>query len=143
MMWNLLWPMLIVICANTVYNISTKSTPSDINSFASLTVTYTVAAVSSLLLFFITAENRDLAAELTKTNWTAFALGIAIVALEFGFICIYRAGWKISVASLVANISLACILLLIGVLLYREAISAKQIAGMIFAAIGLILIAFL
>ena len=141
MMWNLLWPMLIVICANTVYNISTKSTPSDINSFASLTVTYTVAAVSSLLLFFITAENRDLAAELTKTNWTAFALGIAIVALEFGFICIYRAGWKISVASLVANISLACILLLIGVLLYREAISAKQIAGMIFAAIGLILIA--
>ena len=141
MMWNLLWPMLIVICANTVYNISTKSTPSDINSFASLTVTYTVAAVSSLLLFFITAENRDLAAELTKTNWTAFALGIAIVALEFGFICIYRAGWKISVASLVANISLACILLLIGVLLYREAISVKQIAGMIFAAIGLILIA--
>ena len=141
MMWNLLWPMLIVICANTVYNISTKSTPSDINSFASLTVTYTVAAVSSLLLFFITAENRDLAAELTKTNWTAFALGIAIVALEFGFICIYRAGWKISVASLVANISLACILLLIGVLLYREAISAKQIAGMVFAAIGLILIA--
>ena len=141
MMWNLLWPMLIVICANTVYNISTKSTPSDINSFASLTVTYTVAAVSSLLLFFITSENRNLAAELTKTNWTAFALGIAIVALEFGFICIYRAGWKISVASLVANISLACILLLIGVLLYREAISVKQIAGMIFAAIGLILIA--
>ena len=140
-MWNLLWPMLIVVCANTVYNISTKSTPADINSFASLTVTYTVAAVSSLILFFITAENRDLASELTKINWTAFVLGIAIVALEFGFICIYRAGWKISVASLVANISLACILLLIGVLLYREAISAKQIAGMIFAAIGLILIA--
>ena len=141
MMWNLLWPMLIVICANTVYNISTKSTPADINSFASLAVTYTVAAVSSLLLFFITAENRDLAAELTKTNWTAFALGIAIVALEFGFICIYRAGWKISIASLVANISLACILLLIGILLYRETISAKQVIGMVLSAAGLILIA--
>ena len=140
-MWNLLWPMLIVICANTVYNISTKSTPADINSFASLAVTYTVAAVSSLLLFFITSENRDLAAELTKTNWTAFALGIAIVALEFGFICIYRAGWKISVASLVANISLACILLLVGVLLYREAVSARQVIGMLLSAAGLILIA--
>ena len=140
-MWNLLWPMLIVICANTVYNISTKSTPADINSFASLAVTYTVAAVSSLLLFFITSENRDLAAELTKTNWTAFALGIAIVALEFGFICIYRTGWKISVASLVANISLACILLLVGVLLYREAVSARQVIGMLLSAAGLILIA--
>ena len=141
MMWDLLWPMLIVICANTVYNISTKSTPADINSFASLAVIYTVAAVSSLLLFFITAENRDLAAELTKTNWTAFALGIAIVALEFGFICIYRAGWKISVASLVANISLACILLLVGILLYREAVSARQVIGMLLSAAGLILIA--
>ena len=140
-MWNLLWPMLIVICANTVYNISTKSTPADINSFASLAVTYTVAAVSSLLLFFITSENRDLTAELTKTNWTAFALGIAIVALEFGFICIYRAGWKISIASLVANISLACILLLVGVLIYRETISARQVIGMLLSAAGLILIA--
>ena len=140
-MWNLLWPMLIVVCANTVYNISTKSTPADINSFASLTVTYTVAAVSSLILFFITAENRDLASELTKINWTAFVLGIAIVALEFGFICIYRAGWKISIASLVANISLACILLLIGILLYRETISAKQVIGMVLSAAGLILIA--
>ena len=140
-MWNLLWPMLIVVCANTVYNISTKSTPADINSFASLTVTYTIAAVSSLILFFITAENRDLASELTKINWTAFILGIAIVALEFGFICIYRAGWKISIASLVANISLACILLLIGILLYRETISAKQVIGMVLSAAGLILIA--
>lgn len=140
-MWNLLWPMLIVVCANTVYNISTKSTPADINSFASLTVTYTIAAISSLILFFITAENRDLASELTKINWTAFILGIAIVALEFGFICIYRAGWKISIASLVANISLACILLLIGILLYRETISAKQVIGMVLSAAGLILIA--
>ncbi len=140
-MWNLLWPMLIVVCANTVYNVSTKSTPADINSFASLTVTYTIAAVSSLILFFITAENRDLASELSKINWTAFVLGIAIVALEFGFICIYRAGWKISVASLVANISLACILLLIGILLYRETISAKQVIGMVLSAAGLILIA--
>ena len=140
-MWNLLWPMLIVVCANTVYNISTKSTPADINSFASLTVTYTIAALSSLILFFITAENRDLASELTKINWTAFILGIAIVALEFGFICIYRAGWKLSIASLVANISLACILLLIGVLIYRETISAKQVIGMVLSAAGLILIA--
>ena len=140
-MWNLLWPMLIVVCANTVYNISTKSTPADINSFASLTVTYTIAALSSLILFFITAENRDLASELTKINWTAFVLGIAIVALEFGFICIYRAGWKLSIASLVANISLACILLLIGVLIYRETISAKQIIGMILSAVGLFLVA--
>ena len=133
--------MLIVICANTVYNISTKSTPTEINSFASLTVTYTVAAVTSLILFFITAENRDLAAELTKANWTAFALGIAIVALEFGFICMFRNGWKISNGQLVASIVLSCVLLAVGLLAYRETVTLRQIVGVAVCAVGLAMIA--
>ena len=53
-MWNLLWPMLMVVGANTVYNICAKSTPEKLNSFAALTINYGVAAVLSLLLFFVT-----------------------------------------------------------------------------------------
>ena len=70
-MWNLLWPMLIVVCANTVYNISTKSTPADINSFASLTVTYVVAAISSVIFFFLLGGSSDgtgLIGEYSKIN---------------------------------------------------------------------------
>lgn len=140
-MWNMIWPLLIVIGANTVYNISTKSTPSSINSFASLAVSYAVGMVFSVIMFYITSDNKNIIAEVSKTNWTALALGIAIVALEFGYICIYRAGWKISVATLIANISLACVLMIVGVLLYKETISLKQIIGIIISAIGLILIA--
>ena len=140
-MWNMMWPILIVVAANTIYNISAKSVPPEVNSFASLAVSYTVAAVLSVAMFFITAENKNLVAELSKTNWTALALGISIVALECGYICIYRAGWKISVATLIANISLACVLLVVGVLLYKEVISLKQVAGIIISAAGLILIA--
>ena len=44
-MWNLLWPMLMVVGANTVYNICAKSTPEKLNSFAALTINYGVAAV--------------------------------------------------------------------------------------------------
>ncbi|MBQ5348964.1 MAG: hypothetical protein IIU54_04200, partial [Phascolarctobacterium sp.] len=74
------------------------------------------------------------------TNWSALALGIAIVGLEFGYICIYRAGWKIGVASLVANISLACVLLLVGLFVYKEVITLKQLLDMGICAIGLMLI---
>ena len=137
----MIWPILVVVGANTVYNISTKSTPTDVNSFAALALSYLIGAICSVIMFFITSENKNLFSELTKTNWTSLALGIAIVALEFGYICIYRAGWKISVASLFANISLACVLLIVGMLLYRETISVKQIIGIAFSAIGLILIA--
>lgn len=140
-MWNMIWPMLVVVGANTIYNISTKSTPTDINAFASLAVSYLIAAVSSVVLFFLTSDGKSLVTELVKTNWSTYALGIAIIGLEFGYICIYRAGWKISVASLVSNISLACVLLLVGLFVYKEVITLKQFIGMGICALGLMLIA--
>ena len=97
--------------------------------------------IFSVIMFFITSDHKNLIAEVAKTNWTALALGIAIVALEFGYICIYRAGWKISVATLIANISLACVLMIVGVLLYKETIHLKQMIGIVISAIGLVLIA--
>ena len=139
-MWNMIWPLLIVVGANTIYNISTKSTPSDVNAFASLAMSYFVAMLGSVVMFFMTADSKNLLVELSKTNWSALALGIAIVGLEFGYICIYRAGWKIGVASLLANISLACVLLLIGLFVYKEVITLKQLLGMGICAIGLMLI---
>ena len=139
-MWNMIWPLLIVVGANTIYNISTKATPSDVNAFASLATSYFIAMLGSVVMFFLTADSKNLLVEISKTNWSALALGIAIVGLEFGYICIYRAGWKIGVASLVANISLACVLLLIGLFVYKEVITLKQLLGMGICAIGLMLI---
>ena len=139
-MWNMIWQILVVVGANTIYNISTKSTPAELNSFAALSVAYTIGAICSVVLFFLTSPSKNLLAELSKINWTSLALGIAIIGLEFGYICIYRAGWKISVATLVANISLACVLLVVGMLFYKEGISARQILGMGIAAVGLILL---
>ena len=140
-MWNMLWPILIVVGSNTIYNIMTKSTPNDVNPFVSLALTYVVAAVSCILVFFATAKDKNIISALSKTNFTAWALGLAIVGLEVGYIFIYRAGWKVSSASLVANISLAVILLIVGVVLYKEVISVKQLIGMAVCACGLWLIA--
>ena len=140
-MWNMLWPILIVVAANTLYNISAKSTPANVNSFASLSVTYLIAMIGSVMMYFITAEKRSFLLELSKMNWTTYALGVAIVGLEFGFLCVYRAGWKISTANLFASITLACVLLIVGFLLYKEALSLRQILGMGVCAAGLVLIA--
>ncbi|MGI5986215.1 MAG: EamA family transporter [Clostridiales bacterium] len=140
-MWNMLWPILIVVATNTVYNISAKSTPENINSFASLSVTYLVAMICSLSMYFISSEKKNLLLELSKANWTTYALGVAIVGLEFGFLCVYRAGWKISTANLFASITLSCVLLIVGFLLYKETLSLRQILGMGVCAVGLILIA--
>ena len=140
-MLQMLIPIFIVVGSNTIYHICAKSLPPSVNSFASLAISYGVAALCSLALFFLTAEQKHLPAEILKANWTSYALGAAIVGLEFGYICVYRAGWKISVGNLVASLCLACVLLFVGLLLYKEALSLRQIIGIGVCMLGLTLVA--
>ena len=140
-MLSYLWPLFLVIISNTVYNICTKSTPQNIQPFASLTLTYLVSAGISLILFFVFSESKDLLAEMSKANWATFLLGGVLVLLEVGWIYMYRVGWKVSIGSLVANIGLACTLLLIGVLFYKEALTLRQLAGILLCMASMFLLA--
>ena len=139
-MWDMIYPIVIVVAANTVYNICAKSTPTEANAFGSLTVTYIIATLISAIAFLCTTGVKNVQAELSKINLSAILLGVSIVALEFGYILIYRVGWKISLASLTANISLAVVLLLVGVLFYKDAISGYQVAGALLCSAGLFLL---
>lgn len=137
---QMLWPILVVILSNTVYNISSKSIPADINPFASLALTYVVAFVVAVTLFFFTGEQKNLLTEWGKVNWSVLLLGIAVVGLEFGFICAYRAGWKVGVCAMTANIGLAIVLLIVGYFMFKEIITVRQLAGMAVCVAGLVLI---
>ena len=139
-MWNLVWPILIVILSNTFYHIFSKSTPTGAQPMASLLVTYLVAAVVTAVLYFFTSPTKNLLQDIKTLNWASVLLGIAVVGLEFGYIQVYRSGWNISVGSLVANLGLAVSLIVVGVLLYHESVSAKQIIGIVLCMIGIIFI---
>ncbi len=139
-MWNMLWPLLLIVAANCFYNICTKSLPENINTFGALIVTYLMGALLATILFVTSVKPQNIMPEMAKINWTSFVLGMAIVALEAGYVFLYRAGWKVSNGSLIANICLAVVLLAIGPLLYHETISLRQIVGVVICAIGLFLI---
>jgi len=136
-MWNYTWPILLVILSNSVYHICAKSTPQSIHPFISLTLTYFIAGVSSLLLYFSTRNTETILGELKKANWASIVLGLAVVGLEVGYIYVYRAGWNISIGSLVANIGLALVLVAVGVGFYKEVITVSQIIGIFFCILGI------
>lgn len=138
-MWNMIWPLALVVASNSLYHVVAKETPSGANAFLSLTVTYLVAAGFSAALFLAGGQTA-LLPELKKLNWATLAMGAAVMGLELGYICLYRAGWKISLGSLVGNILLACVLLVVGLLLYKEAVTLRQLAGMAVCAVGLFLV---
>ena len=137
---NLYWPILVVVLSNTIYHICSKSTPQNINVFASLTLTYVIAGVASLILYFVTEKNGNLIAEYKNLNWASFVLGIAIIGLEFGNIFMYKVGWNISTGQLVQAALLAVVLVFVGYLLYKEQITVTKVAGIIVCLGGLYLI---
>ena len=116
--------------------------PSEVNPYGALMVTYFVAAIISAIIFAYAVGPTNVGSEISKVNWTSIILALAIVGLEVGYVFVYRVGWSVSTASVVANIGLACVLIVVGYLLYRENVSYNQILGILVCMVGLILINF-
>ena len=131
-----------MVLSNTVYQICTKGVPENMNPFASLIITYLVGATVAFIMFLILGDSRDILTELKKANWTSFVLGIVLVWLEVGFIYAYKAGWKVSAAKIVTSSILGVILIVVGYVGYKEAITwnKNKIVGVIICLAGLGLI---
>lgn len=135
--FSYVWPIALVVLSNVVYQVCSKAVPTTMSPFASLFVTYLVGALASLIAFFALGSHDGLLQELRKVNWAPLVLGIVIVGLEVGFIYAYRAGWEVSMASVVQSSFLAVALLFVGRALYGEELSVTKIAGVIICLVGL------
>lgn len=132
-------PLVMVICCNLGYHLLSKSLPSNINPFIGLSATYGVAFLGSLLLFAITKVT-IYSNQKVNINRYNLLLGIVIIGVEGGYMLMYRAGWEVSKASVVANIVLAILLLFIGAIVFHESVAVKKIAGIILCVLGIALI---
>jgi len=139
-MWGYIWPVILIVVSNVVYHIVAKETPAGANAFLSLTVTYLAGAVLAFVGYLATSSGKSIAQNFSQLNWTSWVLGLAIVGLETGFIYMYRAGWKISMGPLVANTLVAMLVIVVGLLFYKETLSVKQIIGIALCLGGLVLV---
>lgn len=136
-MFAYLWPMVLLVFSNTVYQICAKSVPEGMDPFASLTVTYLIGAAASLVLFLVLKPGQSLLREYGKMNWAPLVLGVVIVGLEAGWIYAYKAGWQVSTAFIAQSAFVAVTLLLVGYFLYHEALTWNKILGVFICLIGL------
>lgn len=137
---GMLWPIGLVVAGNIGYHICCKETPEGINAFASLTLTYAVAAAACFVIYLLTSHGGNILNEYAGVNWAVFVLGIVIVALEVGCIFMYRAGWNVNTGNIVCNIMIAVCLLFVGLLLYGEAITITKAVGILVCISGLIIV---
>ncbi len=134
------WPIVLVVVSNILYQICAKSVPAQVSPFAALTVTYLVGAAVSAAMFVLFDRGDNLILQYRQMNWAPFVLGLVIVGLEVGFIFVYKAGWPVSTASVVQSAFLAVALMAVGNLLYGEVISWNKLIGGALCLIGLVFI---
>ena len=134
------FPIVLIVVSNIVYNVCQKSTPQNVNPFSAMLVTYLTAAILMVIAAQFYKTDKGFLQSFNDLNWTSIALGVTIVGLELGYLFAYRVGWNISVGSLVANIFLAIMLIPIGILFFNEGFELNQIIGVVFCMVGLILI---
>lgn len=139
-MFSYIWPLALVVLSNVFYQICAKSVPEKMNPLASLTITYIIGAIASVVLYYVTNKDADILREYKQTNWAPFVLGIVIVGLEVGYIYAYKAGWPVSTAQIVQAAILAVILIFVGFMLYKESITWNKIVGILVCLVGLGLI---
>lgn len=136
-MASYIWPIALVVLSNTVYQICAKSIPETVNPLAALTITYLTAAAASVVLYCVLNRDVNLIQQWRQINWASIVLGLVLVGLEVGFIYAYKAGWQVSTAATVQSAFLAILLLVVGLVLYREAITWNKVVGVVVCLIGL------
>jgi uncharacterized membrane protein len=133
-------PLLLIILSSTLYHFTQKATPANVHPLLTLVITYGAATLFCLALLPLFPLKTSLGESLRRVNWASFVLALAITGIEIGFLLAYRAGWKISMAALITNTSVALLLIPVGLLGFAEKLSIHQAAGIALCIAGLILI---
>jgi len=126
--------------SSLLYHIFQKLTPTNVNFALTFTVTYTTAAVICGVLYLFFRGDDGLLVSLRRLNWASFAVALTIVGLEIGFLLVYRAGWNISVAALLANTVVSILLIPIGLMFFQEKLTLVNVIGMVVCLAGLVMI---
>lgn len=130
----------LTVIATVVYHVAQKSTPAGAHPILALTVTYGVATLVCLALMVVVPLRKGLGESFRDLNWASYALAFAVVGIEIGYLLAYRAGWAISLADIASNSAVGLLLLPIGLLVFRERVSAVNLAGVGVCLLGLVLL---
>ncbi len=132
--------ILLTVASNVLYHVSQKSIPGGAHPLASLLVTYGAALAVTLLLVPFYPGPAPTWRSLGALNWSSLAVGLAIVGVEMGVLLAYRAGWRVSVLSTVVNVALVVVLVPVGLLVFRERLTAGNAVGLALCVVGFLLL---
>jgi predicted permease len=139
-MFAFYFSIILVICSVTLYQITAKSTPTNVNFAVSLLITYAIAFTATLFTFYFFPIQDSFTAELKKLNWASIMLGIAALGIELGFLLTYRAGWNLAIAGVLVSVVASLVLIPVAIFVFRDKISSVNVLGIFVCFTGLVML---
>ncbi|HEX8709512.1 MAG TPA: EamA family transporter [Pyrinomonadaceae bacterium] len=134
-------PIALAVGGSLLYHLSQRSIPRDINPFFATIVAYLIGIILCAMCAAVYPSARSFRDSAREINWAVLGVGAAIVAIELGFLLAYRAGWKISLAAVATNVAVTMLLIPVGILVFKDHLSLRNIIGLIFCVLGLVIVA--
>ncbi|PYS87944.1 MAG: hypothetical protein DMF64_21770 [Acidobacteria bacterium] len=135
------FPLVLTISGNILYHISQKSVTKTANPLITMMLAYGVGILVCAICFIFYPAEKPFLSSIKESNWAVFAIGIGATAVEVGYLLAYRAGWNISIAPVLTSVTVTLLLIPVGLLLFREQLSAWNALGIVLCIMGLALIA--
>jgi drug/metabolite transporter (DMT)-like permease len=130
----------LAVLSSALYHFSAKSVPTNVNFVVSLVVTYLLAIVFTLAALYFFPVEHGLGAELKKINWASIVLAVAVVGIEFGYLLMYRAGWNLGIAAVLATVISSLILVPVAVLVFKDQLNWVNVTGIVVCLAGLVML---
>ena len=132
--------MLLVVGGNLVYHLSQKLLPRDANPLHTMILVYCVAIIACAASALAYPGEKTFLQSARGTGLAVVVLGLSVAMIEVGFLFVYRVGWNISTASITVSVALSLLLIPVGVIAFREHLSTRNIVGLLFCLVGLVLV---
>ena len=132
--------MLVAISGQVLYHYMQKSVAPAAHPVLALIAFYLLAALLSLPLFALYPLTAPLPQALGEMNGAVVGVALSIVLIELGFLLAYRAGGSLSSAFVLTASVVAASLLLLGLVVFKESVSLRHLAGLALCLAGIALL---
>ena len=125
----------IVIISNVFYSLFQSLIPVGVNPIIALTCIYLGGLVFAIPLYL---KNKNKYKKANKGLWKrAIIFALINITLDLGFFLAFKSGWSIGYFNIVTNICILILIMLIGVIFYKEKITLVNFVGIIIGLVGL------
>lgn len=134
--------IILAILGGVGYQYFVKLIPQTLNPIISILMVYVTGIVLCLILLPFYPSEGSLGIHIRKLNWIQIAVAISVLAIELGFLLMYRYGWNLTTTNITTGVFTNLLLIAIGILILGEKISLINGLGIILSIIGVALVGY-